>query len=487
MTNDDNHDYDYETTMTMSRHGQLSIEILIFSAVALVMVTGFVLWIDSLLNLSLRDVNKTDAFSIAEAGLEYYRWHLAHNTNDYRDGQGTSTPGPYVHNYYDKDGKLLGTFSLAITPPLLGSTVVTINSTGKTVADPFVQKTAQAKMGIQSFAKYAFLLNADVRFGAGTDIFGQVHSNGGIHFDAIAHNLVTSAQSTYDDPDHSGSNEFGVHTHTPPVDPIPPTSTPSRPDVFLAGRQFPVPAVDFNVITQNLSQIKTDAQTSGYYATSSGTFGYEIVLRTDGKFDLYKVTSLANPPGSCSNSGNQSGWGTWSVNGRTLVTSTTIPSNGLIFVEDNVWVRGQINNARLTIASGKFPDNPSTRTSVTVNSDLLYTNYNGTDVIGLIAQNNFNVGMVSSSTFRIDAAITAQNGRAGRYYYSSNCSPYDTRSTLTLYGMIASSQRYGFAYTDGTGYATRNINYDANLLYGPPPSYPFSGTTYTQISWDEVK
>jgi hypothetical protein len=52
--------------------------------------------------------------------------------------------------------------------------------------------------------------------------------------------------------------------------------------------------------------------------------------------------------------------------------------------------------------------------------------------------------------------------------------------------MIASSDRYGFAYTDNTGYATRIINYDANLLYGPPPSFPLTSDQYQTISWREV-
>ena len=53
--------------------------------------------------------------------------------------------------------------------------------------------------------------------------------------------------------------------------------------------------------------------------------------------------------------------------------------------------------------------------------------------------------------------------------------------------MIASSQRYGFAYTDGTGYQTRNLVYDTNLLYGPPPSFPLTTDSYEVLSWKELK
>lgn len=180
-----------------------------------------------------------------------------------------------------------------------------------------------------------------------------------------------------------------------------------------------------------------------------------------------------------------------------MIANYANPTNGIIFLEDHVWVDGIINTARLTIAAGRFPDNVTTRRSITVNNNLLYTNYDGRDVIALIAQDNINVGMVSADTLRIDAALMAQNGRAGRYYYEPNenfpagggqtrCSPYHARSTLTLYGMIGTAQRYGFAYTDGTGYDIRNISYDANLLYGPPPSFPLTSDQYSTVFWQEV-
>ena len=99
--------------------------------------------------------------------------------------------------------------------------------------------------------------------------------------------------------------------------------------------------------------------------------------------------------------------------------------------------------------------------------------------------------MVSDTDLRIDAALVAQNGRIGRYYYQgptgSRCSPYHTRLAITSYGTLVTSQRYGFAFTDGTGYQTRSLNYDGNLLYGPPPGFPVTSDQYVQLSWKEIK
>jgi hypothetical protein len=479
------------TSSTNPRNGYITIYVLIFSSVAMIVLVGLLQWADVNRRGVFRDYDRAQAFMIAESGLEYYRWHLAHAPTDYTDG--TASAGPYVHDFLDMDGNVIGTFSLDITPPLVGSTVIPIESTGAVTIDPTVTKVIEAWMAIPSFVKYAAVIGSSVRFGEGTELYGPVHSNGGIRMDGIAHNLVTSSVASYDDPDHSGAVEHGVHTHIAPTDALPPAAVPNRPDIFMAGREFPVAPADFVGITQDLALMKTDAQSSGSYRGPSGAQGYEIIFNTNDTYNLRRVNSLMSAPSNCTNVQNQSGWGTWTVNGTTNLGTFAMPSNGLIFVEDNVWVRGQINSARVTVASGRFPDNPSTRSSITVTSDLLYTNYDGQDVISLVSQNNINIGMNSDTDLRIDAALMAQNGRVGRYYYrppgggQNRCSPYHTRTTITSFGMIGSYTRYGFAYTDNTGYTNRIIIYDANLLYAPPPSFPLTADYYTIIYWNEAQ
>jgi hypothetical protein len=486
--------------------GSILIQAFVFGTISIVIIGALISWAAVNIKASRFALYREQSLQIAEAGIDYYRWHLAHSATDYTDGNSATSTGPYVHIFYDKDGNRIGTFSLTITPPIVGSTLVTITSQGRVDSDPTAYRKIKVQLAKPSLAKYAVVSNDNIRFGEGTEVFGPIHSNGGIRFDGLAHNIITSAVASYDDPDHSGNQEFGVHTHVtaPPGSGVndtfrsgeaPPSTVPSRTDVFQVGRSFPTPAADFVGITTDLAQIKSNAQSSGRYISSSGSQGYHIVLKTNDTFDLYRVTNLASASGSCTNSQSQTGWGTWSIrvngsgviNGQTFVANYAIPANGLIFVEDNVWVDGQIQTARVTIAAGRFPDNSSTRPSITVNSNLLYTNYDGQDVIALISQGDMNVGLLSADNLRIDAALIAQNGRTGRYYYSSNCGSTYTRSSITLYGMIASNVRYGFAYTDGTGYDTRNIIYDANLLYGPPPSFQLTSDQYQIVSWQEIR
>jgi len=487
----------------MKNRGDIIVSVLIFAAIAVTMVIGLVNWgastVANIRNLASRE----QAFQIAEAGINYYQWHLAQSPSDYKDG--TNLPGPYVHRFYDKDGNLLGTYSLTITPPIVGSTIVTIVSVGQ-IASSTVSRSIQAKLAIPSLVKFAAIANDNMYFGAGTTVYGPVLSNKGIHFDGFSQNQVASAVATYTDPD-TGHAEFGVYTTSGIDDPTPPAAVPNRTDVFAAGRQFPVPAFDFTGLTAGLTQLKTLAQNGGREWTASGASGYHMVFKVVGgvtKYDMYKVTALQATPGNCGTDAtaqSQPQWGTWTIKsvvgstqsaqGETLISGGPwpIPSNGVIFVDDNLWVDGTVSNARVTVVAG-IVGATSNYPSITINTNLLYTYHDGTDAIGLISQGNINSGMVSDDSYEIDAALVAENGRVGRFYYSTNCasgsSHYYDRTTLTLVGMIASAVRYGFAYTDGTGYTNRNINYDNNLLYGPPPSFPQATTQYQIISWQQL-
>lgn len=471
--------------------------VLVFAFIAVIVISGLTSWFGIVLKSNRDLVDKEKAFHIAEAGIEYYRWHLAHDKDDFQDG--TDQAGPYIHEVEDKDGNIIGEFSLEVTAPSPGSTLVTLESTGFIKSRPEISRTIRAELATPSFAKFAFVSDSDIRFGEGTEVYGPIHSNGGIRFDGFAHNIISSAKEYYDDPDHSGLAEFGVHTHLSPLDPYPPSEVPNRPDVFESGRKFPDITVDFNGIINDLANFKTLGQSSeGLYFSPSGRLGYLIILKTNDTFDLYQVRTLRDVPHwSCENNNNQTGWGTLSVDLKTFLGNYNFPDNGVMFFEDNIWVEGQINEARLSIIAASFPDIPSSRKSITVNNDLKYTNYDGSDTIALIAQENVNVGLYSEDDLQIDGALIAQNGRVGRFYYTKpfqwwwitlpGCSPYHERETITLNGMIASKLRYGFAYTNGSGYKNRNINYDSNLLYGPPPYFPLTSDHYEPISWKEIE
>lgn len=471
--------------------GIILLNTLIFGMIAVSIVIALSSWFTVSYRGARKVVNEEQAFHIAEAGIEYYRWHLAHSPQDYYDGQGATSTQPYIHDFLDKDEEKIGEFQLTITPPENGSTVVTVESKG-ILESSGSSKTLRVKLAKPTFAKYAFISNEDIRLGEGTEVYGAIHSNEGVRFDGTAHNLVTSAQTSYDDPDHSGQKEWGVHTHVGSVDPLPPTALPDRFDIFQSGREVGVPAIDFDGLTATMAALKSKAQSGGNYYGSSGKSGYNIVLKNNGTYDLYRVDSLISPNNSCNNALGQQDWGSWSINKQTLLGNHQIPANGVLFLEDHTWIEGTIKNSKLTVAVARFPEAPGQYRNITINKDVLYTKKDGSDVLGLIAQGDINIGMISDDNLEINAAMIAKNGRIGRYYYrgpwsnKSGCSPYHTRNKIDVYGMIGTNLRYGFAYTDNTGYQTRDITYDANLLYSAPPEFPLTADQYEIISWEEL-
>src|SRR3989344_1166653 len=415
------------------KEGMIIVQTMVFGAVTVMIIGALSSWAATSVKAGRIAFNREQAFQSAEAGIDYYRWHLAHAPTDFQDGTGVA--GPYTHSVKDKNGNIVGQFSLDITPPLLGSTKVKIKSTGSSSLDSSYLRKIESQVAKPSIAKYSVAGNNAMRFGAGTEVFGPIHLNGGIRFDGLAHNIVTSGATTYTDGDWDActkSNSYGVHTCLSPADPTSPTTLPSRPDVFEAGRLISQPTIDFSGFTTDLAILKSNAQTSnGFYrdAAGSGYVGYHIVLKTNDTFDLYKINSWASL-GDCSGTSSS-----WSVNTQTLQGNYQFPSNVIIFIEDNVVIDGQINGARLTITAADLPvhSNPANYKNVIINNDLSYTSYDSTDSIGLIGQKGVMVGMISEDNLKIDAALIAQNDRVGRFYYIGGSCTYKNRSVISLF------------------------------------------------------
>lgn len=437
------------------QRGTMLVLILVFGAVAFtIIITGVASYGLFESRASNRVYARDTAFHIAEAGVNYYRWHLAHAPTDYQDG--TGQPGPYVHQFYDKDGNHIGYFSLEIDPPLSGTTVVTVRSTGWTVWQPDSRRTVQVRLGFPGLTDYTFLENANMRFSPTTVVRGQVHSNGGIEFNGTTDAPVRSARDTYD------SGCCGT-----------------KPGVWGSGGptefwEYPVPAVDFFGITADLANIRDMAMNGGIHLTSSGASGWHLVFQNDGTFDLYRVTSRW-----CY--WTFWGWACYDIGNETFVQTYTIPANGAIFVEDRTWVEGVVDG-RVTVGAGRFPVQPSTYQDLIIADNLTYEQQASDDVIGLIAQDDIIVPRNVPNDMTIEAAALAQFGQIIRPGYW-----YHTRNSLTFFGSQISYAGGGWKY--GTppisGFIYTNHLYDGNLRYYPPPGFPV-GNTYELISWEEL-
>ncbi len=502
--------------------------------IVLMSIVSMTLMVVIVNNMSVvtRNIASQKAFNLAEAGINYYLWHMAHNANDYKDGKTTpSTPdpqlgyGPYSHNYVDSAGIDQGTFVLWIKPKENGSTIVTVRSIG--TSKDGAKRTVEAQIGAASFASYGLLADVEFWFGADETANGPVFSNQGIHMDGPSTDTVMSANQSYVPRSQYGGNgtsKDGVWCSSAITTPV---SCAAR---DKSNWLFPRPSIDFNQVISALCVMKKTAfandNSTAAFATqsnacnlapnarsaayiprySSNSFsnrkGYYIQLNSNNTYDLYKVNGEDDTQNNYTNALS-----------RTVVQSgISLPSSGVIFVEDNVWVRTNPTfSGRVTIAAGRLGNDPN-NADINIVGDIIYGTKNGSDSIGLIAENDVIVAPYAppssgAFTFEIDAATLAQSGSVTypeTYKVNSGrCTRgwVNNNQQFLYYGAVATRQYWTWNYTRTgscgdaaydsasnryvSGIKQTTTSYDYNLKYAPPPSYPVT-SGYDILNWREV-
>ncbi len=488
--------------------------ILSITTIILVSMLGY---ISSQIKFSLNRVEKERAFQIAESGIYYYRWYLAHETSGKLPQEVDAflqTGGPMGFSPAEVNYEGIGKYQITVEQPIAGSTILNVESTGWSNKFPDMKKTVKVRFRRPSWSEYAVLTNTFIKFGAVT-LKGKVHSNGGVRIDnGTISNVASSAVDVYDDPDHDDIDypehtwhadlisEFAVHTHRdiPPgtgysnylrPNEAPPNTVPDRSDVFLAGRQFPVSTVSFIGVSSDLDVIRTEALggVNGKYFDNSG-FGRKIILKNDGTYDVctvneYSATTLNISTNGSNNYLETDGTGTCATCSGACRGNFTIPNGGVIFVEDNTWLSGIINNKKVSIVAANLTGigDPADVIFGESGSNLMYTNFDGKDIIGVIAQRDVRFAQNSPNNLVIYAAMLAKDGRV---HVGCYITPY--KNSITINGALATNLRYALLAGCGTyssGFNIRNLNFDNNLLYYPPPYFP-TGNEYAIDLWEEL-
>lgn len=417
---------------------------------------------------------REQAFEAAEAGLNYYRWRFSHAPTDYQTTQTID------QDVTDPQGGLIGHFTIQVTPPDACGGSLTVNAAGWDIHAPAIKRTLRVQLGQPSLAQYAFLVNSVIWFGSAANVLGPIHANGGLRMDGTQNAVAESAQATY---------QCAVSTGCSPPQP--------KPGVWGSGPGgsqglwvFPMPAVDFNALTVNLSQFKTTAQAAGSYYGPSGAFGYEVTLKQNDTYDIRKVTKLY--PAVWAWTGSQQVQTADQIKQTQLLgtfplSSLNCDASHIIFVEDKkVWVDGN-TRSKVTIAAGQFPANPQTNSTIIINGDIKNPNPKQSQ-IALIAQKDIRIPLNSNNNLEIDAVLVAQNGTFIRWFYDPYSYPADAvKNQLTVVGTIMSSVPSGVAWGNPvvvSGYQNRNYSFNANLISNPPPFLPTTGQI-KQINWQE--
>jgi len=459
--------------------GSIMLLSLVFGAIFLTVFSGLSGFVLSENNFEIEKQGQSQALSIAEAGVEYYRWHLAHFPTDLENGTGVS--GPYTMDYIDPAGDIAGTYSLDITGnKSCGEiTSIDIKSTGIPTDSPNISKTIVARYAQPTVAKYDFISNAGVWMGPSDIMHGPYHSNAGIRMDSTPNAPVTSSLSTW-----TCTASFGCSPNKV-VD-----------GVFGDGGnknfwKYPTPQVDFGAISANFLSLKSVAESQGIYLPrySKGKSnninyysGYHLIFNTNGTVTIRKAKAY----GLLEYDLDKGSWGYdyALIRNEASYETLTIPSScGLIFVEDNTWIEGVIPS-QVTVVVANVSDDGVVPNAF-LKGDITYENPED-DGFTLISQHDVHITPDSPYNMTLDGIYIAQSGSFGRNYYPET--EYGLRGILTMVGTTVSSLQSATTWVNSNGTVVNGysstIDYpDQSLSVNPPPFTPVLSTDYQFVDW----
>lgn len=423
------------------------------------------------------------ALALAEAGLEYYRWFLAHNPGDLTNG--TGQPGPYILSYDDPEGGTVGTVSLEVTgASYCGQAgAIDIRATGNPDDGTGATRTIRVRYAQPSVAQYSYILNDSVWAGADRVINGPYHSNGGIRMDGTTNAPVSSSLASW-----LCTSSFGC------------SGSQTVAGVFGAGNNqelwtYPEPQLDFAGIAADFGALKEIANTNGRYLPrfSSGNRngaaywrGYHLIFNGDGTVSVKRVSATERLDVVPVNSSEADSDRALIQNETDYATYTLSPDCGLIFVEDNVWIEGTVEGKVTVIAADV--ENTGVSPSAMLRGNITYAGED--DGLTVIAENNVLITPDAPQVMELHGIFVAQGGAFGRNLYECP-SEYEPRTSLTIEGTTVSNKRTGTKWMNGcgsqgnAGFQSRVDAYDRLLATDPPPFTPVISTDYQFIDWRE--
>jgi hypothetical protein len=462
-------------------HGALLVLVLVFGAIFFIIVFSFMGFVITQSQIQERTVARERALAVAEAGLNYYKWFLAHNPNDVT--MGTGVPGPYEVPFVDPVLGPVGTSSLTIASTSYCGTVSTIDitSVGYTAEDPSIQSTVYGRYAQPTVAEYAYIINSNVWAGADRTIIGPYHSNGAIRMDGTNNSTVSSGLEnwTCDGSINCDNGSVSIGDTLPAVFGDGPNSA-----LWNTG----VPPISFAGLTVDLVALETAAcspSSSGICLPPSGGWGYRVEFKPDDTIDVFVVDRTW----SHDEYATDSGWYTaHNLIRREYLFDTFLidKSCPVIFLEDKVWLEGEVST--LVSLAAADNDTPGRDPDVILHDNITYSSADaGLLVIG---EDDVHIGYEVPNDMELNGIFIAQNGNFGRnHYLSSVRGGRQYRNSLTINGTIVSNGTVGTKWFCGgycSGFNTRFNSYDRALVDNPPPLAPNTSDDYKFIEWREM-
>ncbi len=427
--------------MKMNRKGIAFIAVLSVISVLIIFAAAFMNRTVSRNKISLVLRTYTEAFNLAEAGLDkaivWFREQASPPTGN------RTNPWGGVQSLGN------GTYSVAITD--LGAVGTNtgvrryrVVSTG-TVAG--MSRSLTNYIQVDNYARYIWFTDREtfggttVWFWSGDHLNGPTHTNA--HYNIYKNPVFAGEVGSVDDYIRFYNNGNNINLNAT-------SNSPYDEPEFNQGVKFGAEAT--TMPTQALS-LRAAASSSGMWLKGDST----IVFNSNGTITV---------------TNSKAKWNNY---------TTSIPSNGAIFVSGgDLTISGTVNG-NVTVGSSQ---------DVIIPNNIVYasnprTNPNSDDMLGIIAESDVMVSSGAPTNVEIDACIMA----LGTSFMLQNYSSVSAKGTLTVYGGIIQDERGPVGTFNGTtgqkvsGYS-KDYSYDPRLLSTPPPFMPTTGD-YITLSWQE--
>lgn len=465
--------------------------IMVIIAVALLLCGSALFVLDGVTRMVDSRTDLEDAFHIAEAGYNKYLWYLNDDSQFYRTGINVAggldpesyyltTPNAAWNGYpkkykpteYKSGTTTIGYFQLEVEPPSTQNPVVTVTSTGWTVANPSDTKKIRVRIHKRLFTNYVScsgdMLDSGggkLYWGDGEQLRGPVFTNG---------TLRTIGKPVFHD-------DVGYAVGTEYINGGPPIFNKANQPQKIAKLVFP---------STNASLKYWGESAYGGYKYSGRT----CILINNSTLKIKNKT-----------------------NGDTL-ENRPLPASGVIYVNGDVFVSGTLDG-RLTILSekniyitGKDPTNFDYAAADTTGG-IQYANPNipddrsdsfadpCDDILGLVANGAIlintsywpsndssgfktNNGKFAVRNIKVQAAVF---GLSSNSYYGVH--KYDACGDMGYIYFIGSQigGRMGATYTGNVkGYKEDN-SFDYRMLYDAPPHFLEPTNSGWEVkSWEHV-
>ncbi len=351
-------------------------------------------------------------------------------------------------------------YSLRVTPPPLGSDVVTVQSTGRAGQEGGRARVRSVQSQIQptSIADFQMISNRSIKYGPTSVTTGKVYSSEDVNHrgtakaPVYAQRLVCSHSGFLCPSSYTGSDIYEAGAFDS-------TTVPSFRDVF------PMP-IDFQQFTQTRLDVQDAAEAGGIARNDPSAHGWMVQFLSDGRVRIWRID---DSPGL----GHR-------IDRLSCPETLNVPANGAMYFEQSVVVsdgssladdcggtgpRDSIVNGRVTIA---------TKGNVFIGGNIEYA---ADSVLGLIAAQEVVITDYTPRVLSFRAATLAQGGK-----WRTNRGSDDGRHDSMTYIGAQATANGGYA----SQFLRREYEYDTVLQRLRPPFYPIIEGSWTTRYWREV-